>query len=276
MSKRPRREAAVAATKRLALAPTLVAEVAGVHDTKSIALTSQDVIEDMPSERDAIYRGTTTTLVTLYTDDRPKRLPRGTVHVGAAFEDNSSFSDDTLTAHLDRMAAAVDSAATPRVVFVCQAGINRSSLALCYYCVKHGGGCHKGSWKRVKQALVEAKGAAASGWPTLVNAAFEAYLSRRFPLAAAATSQTPLEAGKERWFWRTVVTARPSLGGKGVDPAVAAARQREWEEEMRWRGIDPKTGRTYGCWANGRVGGQWIRGVPGKKRPWTEGDDDKD
>ena len=266
MHKRPRREAAAAATKRMARAPSLVAEVAYIHANKSIALTSQDVLEDMPEEREAIFRGTRTTVVTLYADERPKRLPRGTVHVGAAFEDNSSFSDDTLTAHLDRMAAAVESAATPRVVFVCQAGINRSSLALCYYCAKHSGGAC-GSWQQARNALVDAKGAAASGWPTLANTAFEAYLSRRFPLPAPPP--TPLLSGEERWFWRTVATARPSTGGPGADPTVAATKQREWEEGMRRRGIDPKTGRTYGCWANGRVGGRWIRGVPGKKRPWT-------
>jgi len=271
MNKRPRREAAVAATVRLARAPSLVAEVAGVHATKSIALTSEDVLEDS-TERDAIFRGEKTTLVTLYTDERPNRLPRGTVHVGAAFEDNSSFSDDPLTAHLDRMALAVESAATSRVVFVCQAGINRSSLALCYYCVCYGSACE--SWQQVKEALIEAKGAAASGWPTLGNNAFEAYLSRRFPPpAAAATSKAPVPSGTERWFWRTVATARPSTGGPGSDPDAAATKQREWEEGMRKAGIDPKTGRTYGCWAGGRVGGRWIRGVPGKKRPWTDDDE---
>ena len=273
-SKRPRREAAVAATDCLADASGLVAEVEGCHATKTIALTSQDVLESA-AERDTIFRGTHTTLVSLFTDDRPKGMPRGTTFIGAAFDDSASFVDAALTEHLDRMAAAIETAATPRIVFVCQAGVNRSSLALCYYCGKHGGVC----WQQAKTALVLAKGSAAAGWPTLENRAFEAFLARRFGAAATAPPPVPTVAtqpvaptvtiaGNARWFWRTVATNRPSTGGPGTDPAMAAAKQREWEAGLRRQGIDPKIGRTYGCWADGRAGGRWIRGVPGKKRPW--------
>ena len=275
LRKRPRRAAAVAASARLANSPT-VAEVRGVHATKAIALMSQDVLESAV-ERDAVFRGTQTCLVTLFTNDRPKRIPRGTVHVGAAFEDNATFADAALTQHLDRMTAAVEAAATPRVAFVCQAGINRSSLALCYYCAT----CGTCDWQQTKAALVMAKGAAAVAWPTLENRAFEAYLHRRFGTVtvsadasqAVMPSGGPTSAREVRWFWRTVATNRPSTGGPGTDPATVAAKQHEWEAGLKRQGIDPRTGRTYGCWADGRVGGRWIRGVPGKKRPWCDDDE---
>ena len=258
MSKRPRRDAAAAANKRLTTECT-VAEVVGVHASKAIALTSQDVLETA-AERDAVYRGQQTAVITLHQDARPKGLPRGTKHIGAAFDDNAQFDDGELTRHLDEMCAKTEAAGTPRLVFVCQAGVNRSSLALCYYCVKHG----SASWQQAKAAIIRAKGGAAAGWPTLANQAFEAYLERCCSTSAGEGAAKTEAYG--RWFWRTVATARPSTGG--LDPAEAKARRREQEERMRAEGINPKTGKTYGCWANGRQGGRWIRGVPNEKRPW--------
>ena len=43
---------------------------------------------------------------------------------------------------------------------------------------------------------------------------------------------------------------------------------RDFDEQMRERGIDPKSGRAWGCWEGGRPGGLWVRGVPSKPRPW--------
>ena len=201
--------------------------------------------------------------------------------MGAAFDDNAFFIDQTLRQHLDLMASNIEAASTARVVFVCQAGVNRSSLALCYYCNKHGGGA---SGQQAKAALINATGAAAAGWPTLENKAFEAFLERCCSTSKPKQAGSTRSAGGEedtgkkrakvekpaygRWFWRTAATARSSTGGPSTDPAEAAARRTEEEARMREQGIDPKTGRTYGCWANGRVGGRWIRGVPNEKRPW--------
>lgn len=286
---RPRRAAADRAAAALASSSSsssLVAEFDGLHPSKSIALTSQDVVEDV-CHREAIFRNTATTIVTLYTDDRPKGLPRGTAHVGAYFKDCQKFDDNELAQHLDDVVAKLDAAGTQRVVFVCQAGINRSSLALCYYCTKSGAV----SWQQAKAALVAAKGHAARSWPTLENQAFEAFLRRWFDSAPVSPQPLPpqpevkavgkrkdreghlqsdvkakekCKARGEHWFWRTVATARPSTRG-ALDPqAVTLA----WEAGLRAQGINPKTGRTWGCWENGKQGGRWIRGEPGKRRPW--------
>lgn len=155
-----------------------------VHRSKAISLTSADVLEDA-AERGAVFCGARTVVVTLHTDERPKGLPRGTKHVAAAFDDSHRFDDDAMARQLDRMVAAVDAAGAPRVVFVCHAGVNRSSLALCYYCAK-AGGC---GWLQAKAAIVGAKGVAARGWPTLENAAFERFLARRFDGASAPSSE---------------------------------------------------------------------------------------
>ena len=278
MSKRPRRTAALAANKKFHDANCVVS--VNLHATKSIALTSQDVLESTVW-RDELYRGQRTTVVTLFCNARPTGLPRGTVHVGAAFDDAQRFDEAILEKHLDSMAARIEAAGTDRVVFVCQAGINRSTLALCYYCAKHGS-C--GSWEQAKTALVRAKGHASAGWPTLTNVAFETFLRRCFSSGSSSSSSSSKERRRPevkveqasssssvksvKWFWRTVATARPGTGGPGTDPQAAATMRREWEERMRENGIDPKTGRTDGCWAGGRVGGRWIRGVPNEARPW--------
>ena len=188
-SKRPRRQAAAAAQS--ALEQVTVANLDGaVHHRMRIALTSQDTLEDK-TERDAVFRGRPwpqssvprTLVVTLYTSQRPKNLPKGGYnhpqHVGCPFDDSEKFDEDALRRTLDSMVMAIDEAREcTRVLFVCQAGINRSSLALCYYCAASGqAGC---SWRDAKRALIEAKGPSATGWPTLSNTAFEAFLVRRF------------------------------------------------------------------------------------------------
>lgn len=270
-ARRPRRAAAVAARKQLS--DIEVAEVVDVHATKSIALTAADVLESAAA-RDKVFCDMQTTVVTLHTNLRPKGMPRGTHHVAAEFADTMTFDDQTLSAHLDDMSSRIEGMDTARVVFVCQAGINRSSLALCWYCHTRG---QSSSWQAVKAAIARAKRGAASGWPTLVNAAFEAFLSRHLDHGASGSKkrvrdtvddQEQKEPSRVRWFWRTVVTARPSTGGPDTDPKVAEAKLHEWAVQLRQKGIDPQTGKTYGCWAGGKVGGQWIRGVPNESRPW--------
>ena len=167
--KRPR-AAASAAASALNGFDTTVAYCRNLHSSQEIVLTSEDALE--PS----VFKGVKTMVVTLHTNARPKKLPKGTIHIGAAFDDTSTFDDAELTMHLAKMAANVKAAATPRVVFVCQVGVNRSSLALCYYVATYG----RCSWQEAKASIIAAKGGAAAGWPTLANAAFEAYLGRRF------------------------------------------------------------------------------------------------
>lgn len=269
--KRQRRAAAASALSALTGAETTIAEVAGISLSQSIALTDSATLDKGDSE--ALCRRTppaSTAIVTLHTNERPRRLPKACIHIGAAFDDTATFDDDALTAHLRLTAAFIWSASAQRVVFVCNAGINRSSLALCFYSASYG--C--ANFQQVKSALIDAKGGAARGWPTLQNVAFEAYLKRHFgssssvsnPGSAVSLAKAP------RWFWRTVATARASTGGKGADPELARQAQIEREAEQRNVGIDPKTGRTWGCWANGRPGGTWVRGVPGKPRPWQSKD----
>ena len=194
MSKRPRRAAALEANKRTHSTNCVVAECANVHLSKSIALTSQDVLES--AERDVLYRGQLTTVVTLFCNARPKGLPRGTVHVGAAFDDSPNFDDAILQQHLDSVVARIETAGTDRVVFVCQAGVNRSTLALCYYCAKHGS-C--GGWEEAKVALVRAKGHASAGWPTLSNHAFEGFLCRCFSTGGGSSSSSSTERPLDSW-----------------------------------------------------------------------------
>ena len=156
------------------------------------------------------------------------------------------------------------------------AGVNRSSMALCYYCARRGGS----SWDAAKAAIVASKGAAARGWPTLENPAFEALLSKLYAegganhtAAAARASAAPSPSPK--WFTRTVATARPSAGGpkaalssssSSSGGGEAASATKDWQEQLRETGVHG--GRTYGCWEDGRQGGVWVRGVPGKGRPW--------
>ena len=260
--KRPRRAAADAASAALVGATAKVAELCGVHPTQRIALTSADVLEQ--KEEDFLRGDSELTVVTLHDNARPSGLPKAVRHVGAAFDDSADFDDHSLTDHLKKMAAYVWAADTRRVLFVCQAGVNRSSLALCVYVARHGN-C---SWQQAKAALVAAKGGAARGWPTLENAAFEAYLRRTFGDMhdGAASSCQPREESSgigeaapkptPKWFWRTVATARSSTDCES------------WEAKLRNHGIDPKRGRTWGCWEKGRKGGVWVRGVPGQQRPW--------
>ena len=191
--------------------------------------------------------------------------------------EGADFDDVAMTRRLDRLCAYTWAADAARVVFVCHAGVNRSSLALCYYLQKYG----LVGWQQAKDALVAAKRGAASGWPTLENGAFVAYLARHFGsagsssavgdgAASAPAAATPVAPPPPRWFWRTVATARPSTGGPGADPEEAARRRQEADERMRSQGVDPRTGRTWGCWERGRPGGIWVRGVPGQRRPWGE------
>lgn len=252
---------------------TTVAELKGVHASQSIALTTHDALAAMPWPA-------RTVVVTLHTSERPSCLPSGVTHIGAAFDDRADFDDVAMTRHLDRLCAYVWAADAARAVFVCHAGVNRSSLALCYYLQKYG----LVGWQHAKDALVAAKRGAASGWPTLENGAFVAYLGRRFADAASSSSsvaasgaaaapaaaENPVASPPPRWFWRTVATARPSSGAPGADPEEAARRRREADERMRSHGVDPRTGRTWGCWERGRPGGIWVRGVPGQRRPWGE------
>ena len=254
-NKRPKRAAATAAINALDGAHITVAELNGVHASQSIALTSFDALQAMTWPENTV-------VLTLHTNERPSCLPAGVMHIGAAFDDCADFEDVTMTKHLDKMGAYLWAADAARIVFVCHAGINRSSLALCYYLNKYG----TVSWRQARDALVTAKRGAASGWPTLENASFVAYLSRRFANDVAAAG-----APQPHWFWRTVATARPSTGGPDHgpgDPEEALRRRRELDEGMRRQGIDPRSGRTWGCWDRGRRGGVWVRGVPGKPRPW--------
>lgn len=81
------------------------------------------------------------------------------------------------------------------------------------------------------------------------------------------------------WFWRTVATARPSTGHPWLrDPdatafqaAGAAGRaaklSADWKERQRAAGI--VNGRGYGRWDEH---GNWLRGDPGKRRPYSGAD----
>ena len=279
--KRPRRAAAAAAMDALAGAECTIAEVAGIFSAgkQSIALTDSATLDN--GDADTLCQHSppsATAIVTLHTNERPRRLPKGAIHIGAAFEDTATFDDDALTAHLRLMAAYVWSTSAQRVVFVCNAGINRSTLALCFYSASYG----SATWQQAKSALIAAKGGGARGWPTLQNAAFESYLERRFGGGSSGDRMSAAASGDgsaassltraPRWFWRTVATARASTGGKGADPDAARQARIEFEARQRRAGIDTKTGRTWGCWANGRPGGIWVRGVPGQPRPWESKD----
>ena len=220
-----------------------------MHGTQSIALTSEDALE-RGDDICGHHSPNATTVVTCHTNLRPARLHRGAVHVGAAFDDTVKFGDAALTCHLDKMAAFVWAASTPRVVFVCQAGVNRSALAMCYYVAKHGS-CN---WQEAKAALIAGKGSVGSGWPTLDNTAFEAYLGRRFATpprqprsADTEEEEASVKVVAPKWFWRTVSTARRSTGGPGSDPQAAEQSRQEEEATMRTHGIDPKRGRVWGC-----------------------------
>lgn len=261
-AKRPRRAAARAAAELLATAHVVIVECTGLHAKQSIALTSEDALE---RGHDDLYCALTTTIVTLHTNERPRGLKRGVIHVGARFDDSADFDDAELARHLDKMGAYVWAADTERVVFVCQAGVNRSSLALCYYVAKYGSCC----WQEAKAALITGKGSAGKGWPTLENSSFEAFLGRRFAEPPHACAEEVAAAVVPNWFWRTVATARRSTGGPGSDREAAEKIRRESEAEMRRHGVDPKRGRVWGCWERGRVGrGVWVRGVPKQNRPW--------
>eukprot|EP00966_Prymnesium_polylepis_P093440 2162711-Prymnesium_polylepis.1 len=146
MAKRPLPRGAAAAAKKRLVAPTDVVVLEGVHMTKTLLLTSEDAWAAVLSQNLA---GGDATVVTLHTDSKPKGLPRKLHHAGAAFDDSQSFEDSALAMHLDSMAERIEAARCSRVVFMCQAGVNRSTLALCYYCAKHGS-C---SWWRAKDAL---------------------------------------------------------------------------------------------------------------------------
>lgn len=185
--KRPRRQAATAAQS--ALKQVTVADLPSTVHRRRVALTSQDTLED-PAERDAVFysgrapeeHAVRTLVVTLHSERRPKHFPRRgrapPCHIGFPFDDSEAFDEVALRRTLDSMVEAIDAVQDcDRVLFVCQAGINRSSLALCYYCASSAGGC---GWRSAKQALVDAKGASSPGWPTLSNIAFEAFLERRF------------------------------------------------------------------------------------------------
>ena len=257
--KRVTRAAAANAARALQSVDLTIAELTNVHPRQSVALTAQNVLD--AADADVLCRGMRTLVVTLHTNERPKKLPRETIHIGAAFDDTAAFEDTELLQTLARMAAKVWSANTPRVVFVCQAGVNRSALALCFYICRHGS-C---GWQQTHAAIVSAKGEAAGGWPTLANAAFVALLQQH---CSGSPTQPTTAAPTPRWFWRTVATARPSTGGKGADPEDVKRRRLEWEASLREAGTDPKRGRTWGCWLNGRQRGTWIRGVPNQPRPW--------
>jgi len=97
--KRARRAAAESAMKKMSTSSSLVAEIS--FGDLQVAVTSQDVLEDL-AQRERVFKGVPeTVVVTLHTDERPKRLPRGTVHINAAFDDSQSFEDSRLAQHLD-------------------------------------------------------------------------------------------------------------------------------------------------------------------------------
>ena len=86
-STRPRRAAFTAAARLVDPdAQPVVAELSLPGSERTICLTSVDVLEDH-SVRDAVFGGQRAVVVTLHTDERPKGLPRGTVHVGRYFDD---------------------------------------------------------------------------------------------------------------------------------------------------------------------------------------------
>ena len=183
MLKRPRRSCCDASAARGC--DTTVADVS--LDTcactctglePSLALTGQDTLEDS-TERPNLFRGQRTIVVTAHTNERPKGLPRGTMHIGCYFEDGPHFDACELQEHLDRMVSRIQEIASThditRILFACNAGVNRSSLCMCYY-VLTVCTCARTSWRATKESIVLAKKAAAKGWPTLVNVAFEAFL----------------------------------------------------------------------------------------------------
>jgi hypothetical protein len=149
-----------------------------------VALCPLDVLVDA-RERHAVFRDAARRVVVcLHTEERPKGLPRGTKFVGAAMADSERVDATEMNAALEDVVRRIGAAWQPlclqRVVFVCQAGVNRSTLALCYY-LACAGTC---TWQEARAKLVSAKRAAAVGWPTLANRAFEAFLDERFPEVA--------------------------------------------------------------------------------------------
>ena len=82
------------------------------------------------------------------------------------------------------------------------------------------------------------------------------------------------------WYWRTIATARPSTGHAWLrDPEATAAQvagaagraakmSADWHERQRASGI--VDGRSYGRWDEH---GSWVRGDPGKRRPFSGTDD---
>ena len=71
--------------------------------------------------------------------------------------------------------------------------------------------------------------------------------ARRSPGPISSDAPSPpqlLPAAQSTGRRRTVATARPSTGGKGSDPAVAAEMDAAWKAQLKANGIDPKTGTT--------------------------------
>ena len=165
--------------------PTVAELALGTSHPCEVALCPTEVLEDA-REREAVFRGTgrRCVVVSLHTDARPAGLPRGTKFVGTAIADSERFDAAEMTESLEdvvrRISAAWEPLCLERVVFVCQAGVNRSSLALCYYLAS----CGTCTWREAEAALTRAKRGAAAGWPTLANRAFVRYLEQRFPEVA--------------------------------------------------------------------------------------------
>ena len=71
-----------------------------------------------------------------------------------------------LKTHLDSVCKEIDQGNMKRVLFMCRCGVNRSALALIYYCCSSTKGL---PWRQVHEAIVTAKGAAKASWSTLTN-----------------------------------------------------------------------------------------------------------
>ena len=63
---------------------------------------------------------------------------------------------------------------------------------------------------------------------------------------------------RTKWFWRTLATARPSMGGEGIGPEAAQAASEAWKRQQRDAGI-----------ASGKQYGRWEQGASGQKR-WVK------
>ena len=194
-TERPHRANHEAVKAAVATSDLLVAEVKGVHLTRVILLSSQEGLDDDDLRKE--FDGSL--VVTMHTNDFNPRISKSR-RICAAIRDNTDFDELKLQEHLDKLCGDINQQHHwKQVLFMCRAGVNRSALALIYYCCTTTPGL---SWRAALDAIVTAKQASSRNWPTLENEAFCDFLERKFPSSPPpelrATTQLALTTAESR------------------------------------------------------------------------------